>query len=70
MMTLAGTFAGGLVVGAVADRLAVRMKERKLRESEETLKRNFGEASTVTTFTFDEVMDWITARDELMQNGY
>ena len=69
LMALAGTFAGGLVVGAAADRLSVHMRERKHRESEETLKRNFGESSIVTTFTFDEVMDWITAHDELMQNG-
>lgn len=69
LMTLAGTFAGGLVIGAAADRLAVCLKEKKRKESEETLKRNFGEASNVTTFTFDEAMDWITDRDELMKNG-
>ena len=68
-MELAGTFAGGLILGAAADRLAVIMSSRKLKRSEETLRRNFGEPSVVTTFTFDEAIDWITQHDNLMQNG-
>ena len=69
LMTLAGIFAGGVVAGVAADMLRVYMKDKKRKASEETLRRNFGEASNVTTFTFDEAMEWITARDELMQNG-
>ncbi len=67
-MELAGTFAGGFVLGAAADRLAVITSSRKLKRSEETLRRNFGEPSVVTTFTFDEAVDWITQHDDLMQN--
>lgn len=70
LLELAGVFAGGAVIGAAADRLAVIMKQNKLKKSEETLIRNFGEPSTVTTFTFDEAIDWITQHDELMQNGH
>ncbi len=70
LLELAGVFAGGAVIGAAADRLAVIMKGRKLARDEETFKRNFGEPSTVTTFTFDEAIDWITQHDDLMQNGH
>ena len=69
LLELAGVFAGGAVIGAAADRLAVIMKDRKLARAEETLIRNFGEPSMVTTFTFDEAVDWITQHDDLMQNG-
>ncbi|MBQ3447275.1 MAG: hypothetical protein IJG37_06515 [Synergistaceae bacterium] len=69
LMELAGTFAGGFVLGAAADRVAVIMNSRKLKRSEETLRRNFGEPSVVTAFTFDEAVDWITQHDDLMQNG-
>ena len=70
LLELVGVFAGGAVVGAAADRLAVIMKKNKLKRSQDTLIRNFGEPSTVTTFTFDEAVDWITQHDNLMQNGH
>ena len=70
ILELAGVFAGGAVIGAAADRLAVIMKGKKLARAEETLIRNFGEPSTVTTFTFDEALEWITQHDDLMQNGH
>ena len=33
------------------------------------LIRTFGNLSIFTTFSFDELRDWIIAHDDLMQNG-
>ena len=68
LITFAVTFGLGLVTGVVLGRIFWPSKP-KPDPAEETLRRNFGEVSTVTTFTFDEAMDWLTQHDDLMQNG-
>ena len=69
LLTLAGTFLAGGAAGFAADRVIVNSKRKKILEAEGTLIRNFGALTTNTSFSFDEAMDWITARDELMQDG-
>lgn len=69
LITFAVTFGLGLVTGVVLGRIFCPSKP-KPDPAEETLRRNFGEVSTVTTFTFDEAMDWITQYDNLMQNDH
>ena len=60
-----GSFAAGYVV----DRVVSKIQAKKRQDGERALIRTFGNLSTFTTFSFDEVMDWIESHDELMQNG-
>ena len=64
------TFCGGsFAAGCAVDRAISIMQAKKRENAENTLVRNFGALSTVTSFSFDEVMDWIEAHDNLMQDG-
>lgn len=65
---IAQIFAGGVIVGAALDRIIIAITKKE--KAEDTLKRIFGDPSTVTTFTFDEALDWITQHDDLMQKGH
>lgn len=62
----------GLILGVVVciAVIAWRKHSRKGKKSEEVLKRNFGEPSVVTTFTYNEALDWIIQHDDLMKNGH
>ena len=64
-----GTFIAGIIVGFAADRIIIGMNKKKRDRAEKTLIHTFGPLTTNTAFSFDEVMSWITARDELMKNG-
>ncbi|MBQ3458676.1 MAG: hypothetical protein IJQ75_07725 [Synergistaceae bacterium] len=69
LMTLAGTFAGGLVIGAAADRLAVRRKENAMERRKRLLYACFGYPMFAGTFTLSEARDWINARNEQLEQG-
>ncbi|MBQ3446209.1 MAG: hypothetical protein IJG37_01020 [Synergistaceae bacterium] len=69
LMTLAGTFAGGLVAGVVADRLAIRMKENAQERRRRLLYNCFGYPVFAGTFTLSEARDWINARGEMFGQG-
>ena len=65
---IAQIFVGGVIVGAALDRVIIAITKKE--KAEDTLKRNFGAPSTVTTFTYDEAIDWIIKHDDLMHNGH
>ena len=60
------SFAAGYAV----DRVISKIQAKKRQDGERALIRTFGNLSTSTSFSFDEVMSWIESHDELMQNGY
>lgn len=69
LLTLAGTFAGGIVVGAAADRLAVRRKESKIERRRRILYSCFGDPMFAGTFSLSEARDWVKARSEQLEEG-
>ncbi|MBQ7561505.1 MAG: hypothetical protein IJS99_06705 [Synergistaceae bacterium] len=69
LMSLFALGGGSFAAGCIIDRIISKFQADKREEAEKTLIRNFGALSTSTSFSFDEVMNWIEAHDELMQNG-
>lgn len=69
MLTLAGTFAGGVIAGVVADMMRVKRKESKLERRRRILYNCFGEPMYAGTFSLREARDWINARREQIEEG-
>lgn len=69
LLTLAGTFAGGAVVGAIADRLAIKWRENEIERRKRLLYGCFGYPMFAGTFTLSEARDWINARGEQLEQG-
>ena len=72
LMTLAGTFAGGILTGFIADRIIIKLtgdKETPEQKLERILNGVFGEPVYAGTFTLSEARDWIKARKDKLDAG-
>lgn len=69
MINVAVSFAGGILVGVIAEKLVQKMKENQKIEHTKLLEECFGEPIYASTFSLVEVRDWIKERQEIIQNG-
>lgn len=69
MVEYVGLMAGGIALGVIIDRLIIAISENRKAEKERILEKCFGEPMYTSSFSLNEVSDWIKTREEMLQNG-
>lgn len=69
MIKYVGLMMGGIALGVIIDRMLIAVAENKKVEKEKILESCFGEPMYTSSFSLNEVRDWIKIREDKLQNG-
>ena len=69
MIKYVGLMMGGIALGVIIDRMVIAIAENKKDEKEKIVGNCFGERMYTSSFSLNEVRDWIKARQDKLENG-